>query len=653
MPQTTSGAGDPPTDKKASNPLKRWSWWATFATLLVVNYVIVSMLTPSGGPQRTPISYTFFRQQVTVGNVLQISSQGDAIQGTFRQAVVYPPDGSSGAAQVTDFSTQLPAFADPGLETLLDQQGVTINAQPIEQQGNPLLNLLLGFGPTLLLIGAFVWISTRAAGAMGGGGGGLFGLGRSQAKRYDQTAPGQHVTFADVAGIDEAKAELVEIVDFLKEPARYTRLGGTAPKGVLLVGAPGTGKTLLARAVAGEAGVPFFSMGASEFVEMIVGVGASRVRDLFKQAREAAPAIIFVDELDAIGRARGGAIISGANSEQEQTLNQILSEMDGFSSKEGVIVLAATNRPDVLDQALLRPGRFDRRIIVQPPDKTGREAILKVHTRGMPLARDVKLTELAAITPGLVGADLRNLVNEAALLAARSKQNEVNHKDFLDALEKIILGPARPLVMSEDERQRVAYHEGGHTILGLLVPGADPVNRVTIVPRGQALGVTYQRPEDDRHNYSREYLIARITGAMGGRAAEEVVYGTLTTGAEDDMQQATDIARQMVTRWGMSDHLGPVTLAPRSNPYLAEVDGYASSRPYSETTATLVDTEVQRILQQAHDRGVELLHDNRRALDALAAALVREETLEEDEILRVTGLRRAPRIQSLPIAAVA
>ena len=631
---------------KQPNPLKRWSWWAAFAALLVANYVIVSMFTPSTSTPRTEISYTFFRQQVSVGNVVEISSQGDAVQGTFRQPVAYPPDGSAAATPVTDFSTQLPAFADPGLETLLDQQGVTINAKPIDQPGNPLVNLLLGFGPTLLLIGVFVWISTRAAGAMGGGG--VFGMGRSQAKRYDQTATGQRVTFADVAGIDEAKEELVEIVDFLKEPARYTRLGGTAPKGVLLVGAPGTGKTLLARAVAGEAGVPFFSMGASEFVEMIVGVGASRVRDLFKQAREAAPAIIFIDELDAIGRARGGVVIGGANSEQEQTLNQILTEMDGFSSKEGVILLAATNRPDVLDQALLRPGRFDRRIIVQPPDKIGREAILKVHTRGVPLAHDVKLTEIAADTPGLVGADLRNLVNEAALLAARRKQNDVNQKDFLDALEKIILGPARPLVMSEDERQRVAYHEGGHTILGLLVPGADPVNRVTIVPRGQALGVTYQRPEDDRHNYSREYLIARITGAMGGRAAEEVVYGTLTTGAEDDMQQATSLARQMVTRWGMSDRLGPVTLASRNNPYLADSDEYVGSKPYSETTATMVDAEVQRILEQAHDRGMELLQQYRPALDALAAALVQKETLEEDDILRVTGLQRAPRLESLP-----
>ena len=648
MSSAGKDSNSPDSTKPTSGVLTRWPWWLTLLLLLAVNFAVVSLI-PTNATQRTEVSYTFFKQQVNAGNVATINSRGDTIQGHFRQQAPYTPEGSDTVKQVNDFSTVRPAFADPGLEALLDAQGVIENATPIDEPGNPLLNLILGFGPTLLLIAGFIWISTRASGAMSGGG--LFGIGRSQAKRYDESAGTARVTFADVAGIDEAKAELVEIVDFLKEPSRFTRLGGTAPKGVLLVGSPGTGKTLLARAVAGEAGVPFFSMGASEFVEMIVGVGASRVRDLFRQAREAAPAIIFIDELDAIGRARGGLVISGSNSEQEQTLNQILSEMDGFSSKEGVIVLSATNRPDVLDQALLRPGRFDRRIIVQPPDKVGREAILRVHTRGVPLARDVDLREVAATTPGLVGADLRNLVNEAALLAARRKREAVTARDFLDALEKIVLGPARPLVMTHDERQRVAYHEGGHTILGLLVPGADPVNRVTIVPRGQALGVTYQRPEDDRHNYSREYLLARITGAMGGRAAEEVVYGTLTTGAESDMEQATNLARQMVTRWGMSERLGPVTLASPDNPYLAGADGYAGSRPYSETTATLVDAEVQRILQQAHDTGMEMLREHRPALDRLAHALVEHETLEEADILRVTGLHRAPRLESVPLDA--
>jgi cell division protease FtsH len=466
-------------------------------------------------------------------------------------------------------------------------------------------------------------------------------MGKSQAKRYDESTGAARVTFADVAGIDEAKQELEEVVDFLKNPQKYTRLGGSVPKGVLLVGSPGTGKTLLARATAGEAGVPFFSMGASEFVEMIVGVGASRVRDLFKQAREAAPSIVFIDELDAIGRARGGGVAYGANSEQEQTLNQILSEMDGFTGREGVIVLAATNRPDVLDPALLRAGRFDRRVTVNPPEKTGREAILKVHTRGVPLAADVDLKQVAAATPGLVGADLKNVVNEAALLAARRQENQVTRRDFADALEKLVLGPARGLLLNPQEKRRVAYHEGGHTILGLVVPGADPVNRVTIVPRGQALGVTYQQPDDDRHNYEEAYLRARIVGAMGGRAAEEVVYDGRTTGAENDMQQATNLARQMVTRWGMSDRVGPMSLGGQENPYLA---GDVAGKPYSEAFAQLVDTEVQRILRENYAAAVRLLEENRQALDALADALIEHETLDREEILSVTGLGRTPQV---------
>ncbi len=651
-PPGTDGAGQQGTGEQPGSPglrsAGRWPWWVTFLLLLLVNYVVIDRLVP-GQPEQVEVSYTYFKQQVQADNVAEISSRADTIQGTFRQAATYPPDGGDRARTSTHFSTVQPAFADPGLEGLLNEHGVTINARPLEEARSPLLTLLLSFGPTLLLIGGFLWLSRRAGGQMGSSG--LFGMGQSKARRYDQASQEGRITFADVAGIDEAEQELAEIVDFLKDPGKYTRLGGTVPKGVLLVGSPGTGKTLLARAVAGEASVPFFSMGASEFVEMIVGVGASRVRDLFKQAREAAPAIIFIDELDAIGRARGGVMYGGSSSEQEQTLNQILTEMDGFSGREGVIVLAATNRPDVLDQALLRPGRFDRRVTVQPPDRAGREAILKVHTRGVPLAADVRLEQVASMTPVLVGADLRNLVNEAALLAARRGQDAVGQRDFTDALEKIVLGPARPIVMGADERERVAYHEGGHTILGLLVPGADPVHRVTIMPRGMALGVTYQRPEEDRHNYSEEQLRARIVGALGGRAAEEAVYGTRTTGAENDMQQVTDLTRQMVTRWGMSEKVGPLTFAPRDGGFLGSLETYGlgASKPYSELTARVIDAEMQRIVQAAYAEATRLLKEHRRELDALVKALLERETLDEDEILRVTGLRRAPRLRTAPL----
>jgi cell division protease FtsH len=627
----------------------RLPFWLVILVLLAVNYFVGALFTP-GQPARLEVPYTLFRQQVTAGNVAEIVSRGDAIQGTFKQAVTYTPDGGQPTTS-TQFSTVRPAFADPGLEGELFNQGVTINARALDQPQSPLLTLLISFGPAVLLIAVFVWLSRRAASQLGGAAG-AFGLGRSTARRVDQQADdAKRITFEDVAGIDEAENELVEIVDFLKNPPKYTRLGGTVPKGVLLVGSPGTGKTLLARAVAGEAGVPFFSLGASELVEIIVGVGASRVRDLFKQAREAAPAIVFVDELDAIGRARGSAVFSGSNSEQEQTLNQILTEMDGFSSREGVILLAATNRPDVLDPALLRPGRFDRRVTVNPPDKNGREAILKVHTRNVPLAPDVDLKVVASTTPGLVGADLRNLVNEAALQAARREADAVHQVDFQDALEKLILGPARELLISDEERERVAYHEGGHTILGLVVPGADPVNRVTIIPRGQALGVTYQRPEADRHNYHEGYLRARITGALGGRAAEEVIYGSRTTGSESDMEQATNLARQMVTRWGMSEALGPVTLASRENQFLPVQGGFGvqGGSGLSETTSQLVDGEVRRILDDCYDDAVRLLREHRQQLEVLAHALIQHETLDEHEILDVTGLPRAPHLETLPI----
>jgi len=645
-------------------PRKTWLW---FVLVLLANFLLVRLLVP--GPKApVTVPYTLFKEEVTKRNVEAIYSRGETLTGRFKAPITYPRAGEKKAPsdgrpqlpsvrgaerqpeQVSTFATTLPSFVDPGLETFLIDHGVEISAEPIQESESPWSTFLFGFGPALLLIGFYVWLFRRAAQQGGGMGGGLMGIGRSRARRYDEEKDTK-VTFDDVAGIDEAENELVEIVDFLRDPKKYTRLGGAAPKGVLLIGAPGTGKTLLARAVAGEAGVPFFSMSAAEFVEMIVGVGAARVRDLFKQAREHAPAIVFIDELDAIGRARGQIAIGGS-SEQEQTLNQILTEMDGFSSSEGIIVLAATNQPDVLDKALLRPGRFDRRVVVNLPDKTGREAILKVHTRSVPLANDANLGEVAATTPGFSGADLKNLVNEAALLAARREQNEVRYKDFLDALEKIVLGPERPLLLSRADKERIAYHEGGHAILGLVVPGADPVNRVTIVPRGQALGVTYQRPDSDRYNYPEAYLRARIVGMLGGRAAEEIVYGTKTTGAESDIEQATGIARRMVTRWGMSERVGLVELAPRENPYLSGPNGYAGAKPFSEMTAEAIDTEVRKIIGESHDQAKRLLNAHRKQLDALVEALLLRETLNEQEILAVTGLPRAPALETgiLPIS---
>jgi cell division protease FtsH len=663
----TSRTGAPGPEGQPGMPTRRM--WLTFAIVLLVNYLLMRMLFPSAGDP-IAIPYTGFKEEVAKGNVESIYSQGASIEGRFAKPVTWPrpEDAAKESAQskpassllpgrtkdaqpprTSDtFTTTLPAFVGPNLEAFLIDHNVEIRAVPI-QTGGVLNTLLFGFGPALLLIAFYVWLYRRAA-QQGGGMGGILGIGRSKARRYDQDAQAK-VTFDDVAGIDEAENELVEVVDFLRAPEKYSRLGGSAPKGVLLIGAPGTGKTLLARAVAGEAGVPFFSMSAAEFVEMIVGVGAARVRDLFKQAREHAPAIIFIDELDSIGRARGQMAIGGS-SEQEQTLNQILTEMDGFSGREGIIVLAATNQPDVLDKALLRPGRFDRRVVVNLPDRAGREAILKVHTRKVPLAKDVVLADLASTTPGLSGADLKNLVNEAALLAARREQDEVRQKDFHDSLEKIVLGPERPLILSREDRERIAYHESGHAILGLVVPGADPVHRVTIVPRGQALGVTYQRPQTDRYNYPEAYLRARIVGMLGGRAAEEIVYGTRTTGAENDIEQATNLARSMVTRWGMSDELGMVQLAPRDNPYLAGAPAFAADKPFSEETARIIDTEVQRIIGESYEQAKSLVRKHRKSLDALVQALLAKETLSEEEVLSVTGLPPAPALESRPLAAV-
>ncbi|HSS92831.1 MAG TPA: ATP-dependent zinc metalloprotease FtsH [Candidatus Dormibacteraeota bacterium] len=602
----------------------------TLGILLLLNIFVTNVLFAPAQPTTVTLPYNVFKQQVTDDNVVSVTTTGDAITGITTKPVKEP---APSTASATHFTTQRPSFADDSLEPLLEQHNVRINAKP-ENPPPPLWEtLLLSFGPTLLIVIAVMYFLRRAASA-GGAGGILGAFGQSRARLYDPERPG--TTFADVAGIDEVKQELEELVDFLREPQKYERLGGQVPKGVLLIGPPGTGKTLLARAVAGEAKVPFFSQSASEFVEAIVGVGASRVRDLFTKARQSAPAIIFIDELDAIGRSRSSGFRIGGNDEQEQTLNQILTEMDGFEPGKGVIVLAATNRADVLDQALLRPGRFDRRVTLQPPDRRGRAAILKIHTAKVPLGPDVDLDAIAGATPGLVGADLRNLVNEAALGAARKGDTTVSADDFYEAIDRVLLGTERHLVMTQSDRERIAYHESGHALLGLLLPGADPVRKVTIIPHGGALGVTIQRPMDDRFNYGEDYLRARIIGALGGRAAEQLIYTTVSTGAASDLQQVTMIAHEMVVRWGMSPKIGP--LAFRED---GAGDGIGLARPYSEATAREVDTEVKRIADECFAEALSLLTAHRAQLETLTRALLKEDSLDEEQILAVTGLKAA------------
>jgi cell division protease FtsH len=597
-------------------------FWVLVVVLLVLNYLSVAIFAP-GREKSVTIPYNpTFLEQVEQDNVTKISSEGEAVTGEFKKPVKYPPDTKEDAAP--NFETQIPVFAnEDALSKLLQDHNVTIEAKPINEGRGFLLNLILGFGPVILLVALFVWISRRAAGGQMNA---LGTFGRSRARRIEGAQT--KVTFKDVAGIDESKGELTEVVDFLKNPDRYRKLGGRIPRGVLLAGRPGTGKTLLARAVAGEAGVPFFSVSASEFVEAIVGIGASRVRDLFKQAKESQPAIVFIDELDAIGRARssGGAGFGG-NDEREQTLNQILTEMDGFESSEAVIVVAATNRPEVLDPALLRPGRFDRRVTVPPPDKDGRRKILEVHTRSLPLAPDVDLDRLASSTPGMVGADLANLANEAALLAARRGHEKVAEADFTDSLEKIVLGAPRGLVLTDEEKRRTAYHESGHAIVGMLTPGADPVRKVSIIPRTMSLGVTISAPDVERTNYDEEHLLTRIRVALGGRVAEELVYDSISAGAESDIQQLTMIARQMVGRWGMSREIGPIAVIPSEaqNPLLP------GSSEVSESTRKLIDDEVRRIVDEAHAAVTQLLTEHRDRLDSLTEALLAAETLDEDD----------------------
>ncbi|MFI6321759.1 ATP-dependent zinc metalloprotease FtsH [Nonomuraea sp. NPDC050556] len=603
------------------------NWWRFVLTLLVVYaaFFFISSFFDDGKVEK--ISYTQFVAQVTAKNVKDVNAQGYSITGELKAAAQDP---DSNNKSYTTFSTEIPVFVDNvQLMQQLSASGVDLTAEEINTGSRGILvNLLLSLLPIAILAGLWIWIMRRGASMMGGGG--LGGLGKSKAAKPVEQAK-VRVNFEDVAGIDEVENELVEIVDYLKEPGKYRRLGAKLPKGVLLAGPPGTGKTLLARAVAGEANVPFFSASASEFIEMIVGVGASRVRDLFEEARKVAPSIVFIDEIDAIGRARGGAGGIGGHDEREQTLNQILTEMDGFSGAEGTIVIGATNRPEVLDPALLRPGRFDRTVMVAPPDAKGRVAILEVHTRSVPLDGDVSLDQLAKTSPGMTGADLANLVNEAALLAAKRGKEKVSMADFADALEKLQLGTARSIIMPEEERTRTAYHEAGHALLGMLQPGADPVRKISIIPRGRALGVTLSTPDTDRYAYDYNYLRGRIIGALGGMAAEQVIYDVITTGAENDLEQVTMIARGMVGRWGMSEKIGPLTIL--SN------DG--SPPQAAPATLAAVDEEVRRIVDECYEAAVRLLSDNRDKLEAIVAALLEKETLDESEAYAAANLTRS------------
>src|SRR5438270_3815787 len=594
----------PPKRPDMLAPMRTLRFWVTIGILFAANILISNLLFSAGQAPTVTISYNTFLSQLNEGNVTSITSTGESITGTTKKAVT----DSSGSPSSTKFQTQRPAFATDDIEAIALKNNVTMNAKDPNASTPLWETLLFSFGPTIALVAVFLYLSRRAAGS--GAGGILGSFGQSRARLYNPEQPS--ATFEDVAGIDEVKAELQEVVDFLRQPQKYQRLGGSVPKGVLLIGAPGTGKTLPARAVAGEAKVPFFSISASEFVEAIVGVGASRVRDLFAKAKAAAPAIIFIDELDAIGRNRSAGIRFGGNDEQEQTLNQILTEMDGFDTREGVIVLAATNRADVLDPALLRPGRFDRRVNVQPPDRVSRAAILRIHTRGVSIAPDVDLDDIAGATPGLVGADLRNIVNEAALIAARKNHTAVQRDDFDEAIERSLLGLRRPITLGQDERRLIAYHESGHALLGLLIPEADPVKKLTIVPRGLSLGVTLSQPIDDRYNYPEGYLRGRITSALGGRAAEEVVYGSVTTGAENDLMQVNQIARSMVIRWGMSPRLGPLNLTePGDNTISPQI---------SPETAGLADEEERRIVNECYQEASRSLQENRARRDRLTEA---------------------------------
>ncbi len=627
--------------KGPSPPVWRVLLWVALAWILVYY-----MTQRTGEPNRIRIAYSTFKKQVEAAKVKEVTIKGGSIRGEFSEA--YRPEreeqegrkgeegeqgeegrqGKEETQAYSFFSTVKPALEDPELMPMLEEEDVLIRAE--EEDGSWWTAVLLSFLPWILIIGFFVYMSRRMQKQQGGmqGMGGLFGVGKSKAKLHRESV--RDTGFDDVAGLENAKKDLIEIIEYLKNPGEFASLGAHPPKGVLLVGPPGTGKTMLARATAGEAEVPFYSVSGSQFIEMFVGVGASRVRDLFQNAKKEAPSIVFIDELDSVGRARGTGLGSG-HDEREQTLNQILSEMDGFEPHESVIVMAATNRPDVLDPALTRPGRFDRQVVLDRPHKEARHEILKIHTRDVPLAEDVDLDNLAARIVGFAGADIANLVNEAAMLAGREQKKKVHADDFDRARDKILLGSEREDMIDDEERRLIAYHEAGHAMVARLLPDTDPLQKVTIIPRGQSLGATEQVPETDQHHHRRRYLLNRISVMLGGRAAEKIVFDDLTNGAANDLKQATQLARQMVCQWGMSDALGPAVFR-QGEEHLFLGREMAQQKDFSEHTAEVIDSEIQRILREQENAATDLLQDHRRDLDRLVEALIEHETLEASQI---------------------
>ncbi len=617
-------------DKKNQGPGISGTYWRLIAVFFILSVLIYvwSGFFSAGITEKHTINYSQFMLQLNDGNIKSISIKKLLVTGEFTKEVSIPSEGETKPAKVKYFKTFLPSFQGEGLLSQLREKNVLITIEP-EDQGF-LGTFLIAILPWALIIGVWIFIMRRSQ-QIQGGPGGLFTFGASKAKLYDTKKTS--VTFKDVAGMDNVKMELRETIEFLKNPARFAKIGAKVPKGVLLVGPPGTGKTLLARATAGEAAVPFYSISASEFIEMFVGVGASRVRDMFKKAKESQPSIIFIDEIDAVGRTRGTGL-GGGHDEREQTLNQLLSEMDGFDPHEEVIVIAATNRPDVLDPALLRPGRFDRHIVIDRPGWKERKAIIEIHVRGKVMADDVNFETLARGTPGMTGADLENLTNEAALVALRKGKEKIDMHDFEEAKDIILMGATKEETISDTEKRITAYHEAGHALTAWELPGTDPIYKVSIIPRGMAMGVTQLLPEEDRHYYPRTYLMNRLSVALAGRVAEKLVFNDTSSGAQNDLKEATSLAEKMVAQWGMSDRVGPINLGRgEEHPFL----GRELSLPkrYSEEMAWVMDQEIQKLIIDAEAKATEILTGKRHALDALADALMKEEMLERADVERI------------------